>query len=240
MNLKHYFFLFTLLTTCSTAFSQVRISGRVYDKSKKYWLEGVTVMSTSGRATVTDSTGKYTIYINESDSIWFSYQNKPTSKYSIADFPNPHNFEIALHVPVETLQKVFVRPSDYRLDSIRNREEYAKAFNYTKPGLSVSTSPDGGVGLDINELINMFNFARNKRMAAFKERLIREEEEKYIYSRFSRALVIRLTGLRGDDLEKFMVQYKPHVNFIDFATDYELQSYIKRAHVQFLMDKINP
>lgn len=230
---KLYTLILLLLAFSHFADAQVRVSGRVLSKTKAQFIPGVTVMSNSGRATMTDSLGKYIIYIHEQDSIWFSYQNKATQKFSLKDFPNPQNFEIALHIPPELLPTVTVYPRNYKLDSIRNREEYAKAFNYSRPGIATSVAPGGGVGVDINELIDIFNFSKNKRMSQFQARLLQEEEDAYIYSRFSRSLVIRLTGLKGTDLDYFMKKYKPSVEFVQYSTDYELQSYIKKCYQQF-------
>lgn len=216
---------------------QIRLSGRVYDITGRTPMEAVTVLSTSGRGTLTDSSGKYTIHVNDDDSIWFSYLNKPTPKYPVKSITNP--FEILLHVNVSELKPVRVMPPSYKRDSMQNREDYAKAFNFRKPSFGTSINPGtgAGVGLDINELINMFNFRKNRRMLAFQDRLLREEEEKYIYNRFSRALVIRLTGLRGEDLNMFMIKYKPSLEFVQYSTDYEFQSYIKTSHQRYLRIK---
>jgi hypothetical protein len=214
---------------------QIRVSGRVYDITGRNPLEAVTVLSTSGRGTITDSLGKYSIVMNDDDSIWFSYLNKPTPKYPVRSIGNASNFEILLHVNVSDLRPVQVMPPSYKRDSIQNREDYAKAFNFHKPSFGTSINPSsGGVGLDINELINMFNFKKNRRMLAFQDRLLREEEERYIYHRFSRSLVIKLTDLRGQDLDSFMVKYKPSLEFVQYSTDYEFQSYIKTSHQRFL------
>jgi hypothetical protein len=231
-------FLICLVFNLDLDAQQARVSGRVYDITGRNPLEAVTVLSTSGRGTITDSIGKYSIAVNYEDSIWFSYLNKPTPKYAVRDIVNALNFEILLHVNVSDLRPVQVMPPSYKRDSIQNREDYAKAFNFHKPSFGTSINPSsGGVGLDINELINMFNFRKNRRMLAFQDRLLREEEERYIYHRFSRSLVIRLTNLRGQDLDSFMVKYKPSVEFVQFSTDYEFQSYIKISHQRFLRQK---
>ena len=179
--------------------AQVRITGRVYDISKYRPLEAVSVLTTSGSGTVSDSLGHYTIIVREDDSIWFSYLNRPTPKYPVKSIMNYQNFEISLHVNSTELKEVKIMPRNYRLDSIQNRQDYAKAFNFQKPGIgsSMDMSPGGGVGLDLSEFIHMFQFQRNKRMLAFQNRLLEEEEEAYILHRFSRALIIKLTGLRG-------------------------------------------
>ncbi len=132
-----------------------------------------------------------------------------------------------------------VKLPNYKLDSIQNRLDYAKAFNFQKPGIGISTGPvssgsaPAGVGLDINEFINIFRFRRNRNMLAFQERLLREEQDKYIDHRFSRALVIRLTKLKGRDLDSFMMQYRPPLYLVQNATEYEFQSYIKKSYEKF-------
>ena len=217
----------------SALFGQVRVSGTVYDLSKRVGLEAVSVLSTSGGGTMTDKTGHYTLVVNETDSIWFSYLNKPTPKYPIITIPNISNFEISLHVAITTLPEIRIMPPNYRRDSIQNRLDYAKAFDFQKPGIGSAISPNGGVGLDINEFINMFKFRRNKRMLGFQERLLREEEERYIDHRFSRALIIKLTQLRGAALDTFIVRYRPTAEFTAFSTDYEFQSYIKNCFLHY-------
>jgi CarboxypepD_reg-like domain len=225
--------MWLLTMATKTAMGQVRVSGRVFDMSQSIPLQSVSVLSNSGAGTITDSTGRYTIVVPETDSIWFSYLGKPTPKYSVQAIRNFQNFEVALHVNVTELKQVMVKPRNYKLDSIQNRLDYAKAFDFQKPGIGVSTNPDGGVGLDINEFINMFRFRRNRNMAAFRDRLEREEIDKYIDHRFSRALVIKLTKLHGPDLDTFMIRYRPPLFLVQNATEYEFQLYIKKSYEKF-------
>ena len=58
---------------------------------------------------------------------------------------------------IHNLPEVKIAPRNYRKDSIENREVYAKIFDFSKPGISV-VSTDGGVGLGLTELINIFRF----------------------------------------------------------------------------------
>lgn len=212
---------------------RVRVSGRVFDMTKTTPMPLVSVLSTSGTGTVTDSLGRYTIIVYETDSIWFSYLNKPTPKYAVAAISNIYNFEISLHVQIMELKQVMVKPRNYKLDSIQNRQDYAKAFNFQKPGIGTSMSPSGMAGLDLGELFDVFRFRQNRRMNAFKQRLLLEEQEKFIDHRFSRALVIKLTGLHSPELDTFMIRYRPELIFIQMATDYELQWYIKSSFEKY-------
>ena len=226
--------LIGLATASLTAVCQVQVKGKVFDMTQSVPLQAVTVMSTGGTGTMTDSLGRYTIMAKEKDSIWFSYLGKATPKYPITSIVNLQNFEVSLHVNVTTLKSVMVKPPNYHLDSIQNRRDYAKAFDFRKPGIGVVSTPGGAVGLDLDEFIEMFQFRRNKRMAQFRDRLIREEQEKFIEHRFSRALVIKLTGLHSPELDTFMRRYKPDLFFTQFATDYEFQSYIKGCYEKYV------
>jgi hypothetical protein len=67
-------------------------------------------------------------------------------------------------------------------------------------------------------------------MLAFQKQLLEEEEIHFIDHRFSRVLIIKLTGLRGEELNQFIERYRPEADFVRFATDYELQEYIKVSY----------
>src|SRR2546421_2050809 len=214
--------------------AQVKISGTVYDVSRLRPLQSVSVLSTSGHGTVTDSTGRYTITASESDSIYFSYLNKPTAKFPVKAIPNIFAFDISLHVPVADLPVVKVKLPNYHMDSLQNRRDYEKIFNYRKPGLGLATSPGGaGVGLDLDEFINIFRFRHNKRMLAFQHRLEQEEQDKFIDHRFTKATARKITGLNGDSLNLFMKQYRPSYEFTQMSNDYEFLEYIKLAGAAF-------
>ena len=130
------FIVFSLLLTASAASAQVyKIRGMVYDSSRNYPLEAVSVLSTSGKGTITNSEGYYEIEVTERDSIWFSYLNKPTIKFPVLKIANPVGFDISLHVSVPTLKEVKIRQRNYRQDSTQNRQDYSKIFNYQKPKL---------------------------------------------------------------------------------------------------------
>jgi len=115
------------------------------------------------------------------------------------------------------------------MDSLQNRKDYEKIFNYKKPGLEITEGADGNAGLDLDQIINVFRFQRNRRLKAFQDRLIYDEENKFIDHRFTRYIVKKITGLDGDELTSFMIQYRPSHNFTKYATDYEFFDYIKLA-----------
>lgn len=223
-------FLFSFMA--GEVIAQYKIKGTVYDSTRTYPLELVSVMSTSGTGTMTNSNGEYVIDVSEKDSIWFSYLNKPTMKFPVLKILTPYGFDIALQVSIPVLKEVRIRQRDYKLDSLKNRQDYAKVFDYKKPALRPSVT-NMGVGFDLNEIINMFRFRRNRSMLAFQKRLLLEEQEKSVANRFNKGLVRRLTGLSGNELDSFMVLFRPSYRFTKAAGEYEFQLYIKESFKRF-------
>ena len=193
-------------------------------------IDGVRVVSTGGLFSITDSLGRYSLPVNDKDSVTFIYSNKTTQKFIVKDIPDPAHFNISLHVRVKgkytLLKEVVVRTRSYRQDSLENRMDYADIFNFQKPGLSTSILPGGGVGANLDELINIFRFKRNKRLKAFQTRLEQQEEEKYVNYRFSKYVVRRITQLQGADLDNFMILYRPSYEFVVAASEQEFDQYL--------------
>lgn len=221
-----------------SAFSQLTISGTVYDSSKVVPVKNVTVKSSSGVMTVTDSSGHYEIGATDKDSLTFIYNNKPTARFAVRQIENIGSFDISLHIRLtekfRTLKEVRVFTRSYKEDSIANREEYAKIFNYQRPGISTSVSDySGGAGLDLDEFINIFRFKRNKRLKFMQNRLLEQEQETYINYRFNKVLVKRITHLEGKDLDTFMARYRPDFEFTKTTSTPVFYQYILNASYQF-------
>ena len=234
--------IFTVIFICSLlpavhANSQIIISGTVYDSTKLYVVPGVIVKSTGGGSTLTDSLGMYHISVTEKDSISFFYANKPTQKFPVKTIGNYSDFDISLRIRVfekyRLLKEVKVFSKNYRQDSAENRQNYSRIFKYDKPGLKISMSEGSPPGLDVDELINMFRFRRNKQNLAFQKRLLAEEEEKYINYRFNSTLLKRVTGLSGELLEKYKFRYRPSYEFLVTATELEFYQYVLTTAAKF-------
>ncbi len=225
--------LFQLIITSVN--SQVKITGYVYDSSGVFPLEATSVLSNSGTGMMTDSNGHYEIWVSEKDSIWFSYLGKPTIKYPVAEIKEYLEFDISLRVGVTILKEVRVRPASYKLDSIRNRMDYAKVFNYRKPSFSsiVTSISITGITIDLDELIRAFQKRKMERMLVFRKRLEEQEKDKLIDHRFTRSLVSTITGLAAERLDRFMLTHRPSYDFVKQASDYDLRDFIKKEFKKF-------
>jgi hypothetical protein len=216
---------------CNLYAQNIEVKGTIFEISQQTPLEAVTVMATNGSGTFTDEFGRYSIWVRPTDSISFSYQGRETAKYPVLKMQDYRQFNMALHVYVHALPNVTVRPPDYRTDSMQNRMEYGKYFEFSRPNplKSINVGPTG-VGMDPNEIINMFRFKRNRALASLQKRLVSEEQENYVNFRFSKNFVTQLTGLKGDELNLFMKKYRPPYDFVAITNQLELGYYIQQCY----------
>ncbi|WP_162944497.1 hypothetical protein [Flavisolibacter nicotianae] len=234
--------LLFILFMSGQASAQYKVKGHVYDSTRIFPVERVTVQSTGGQISMTDSTGAYTIYVGEKDSVWFSYLGKPTPKYPVLKIADVTQFDIALHLKPDVMREVKIRTRNYKEDSIQNRRDYAKAFDFHRPSLGTMTSiTNSGVGFDVDEIIRLFQFRKNRSMEHFRQRLEQEERDKFIDRRFSKGLVKRLTGIdKEDELSDFMRRYRPTYEFTAGTSDYDFQYFIKIAYQEYKKTKAMP
>jgi hypothetical protein len=206
----------------------------------------VAVQSTSGRGTITDSAGRYSLTILTKDSIWFSMIGKNTMKYPVDTISNTSGFDVMIHIKASELPEVKVRNRYYKFDSLQNRKDYAKIFEFKKPGIRLSssptynTTPGVSVGLDLTEFINMFRFKRTRQILALQRRLKQQEEDKYIDFRFKKFFVIKLTGLKSPQLDTFMNRYRPDYYLLQTFNDLEFGYYIQQCFEAFKKNQPNP
>lgn len=202
-------------------------------------IPAVKVSSKKGEIAFTDSIGRYAISVDYSDTVFFTYRGKSTTLFPVKDIRYTAGFDIALQVRVQdryqTLKEVVVIGKSYKQDSVENRARYSKVFDFDRGGLRLSeTGSTGGTpGLDLNSLIEMFRFRRNKSMKSMQTRLIDEEQQKFVNQRFTKQLIQQITKLEGRNLEKFMIVYRPPYEFTAFSQDYEFHKYILDASKYF-------
>ncbi|HSN08091.1 MAG TPA: hypothetical protein VLS85_03585, partial [Hanamia sp.] len=145
--------------------------------------------------------------------------------------------DISLHAQVKQkyklLNPVTVFTDSYKFDSLENREEYAKIFGDEKPGIHSTYDPGGAAGLDLDALIGMFQFRKNKEQLAFKNRILQEEQDRYVDYRFSSKTITRITGLTGDSLETYKKMYRPDYYFVAHSTLTQFYEYILNTSYAF-------
>ena len=237
MNVNIASLFFSLLVFSQKALAQIEVSGNVYDNSKLYAVRDVVASSTSGSSDITDSTGSYHLNVSPTDSIFFTYNGKSTIKFPVKNIKNYSAFDISLHAKVEQkyklLNPITVYTDNYKFDSLENREKYSNIFGNEKPGIQSNYDPGGAAGLDLDALIGMFQFRKNKQQQAFKNRLLDQEEDNYIDYRFSSKTISRITGLKGDSLVEYKKQYRPEYYFVANSTLAQFYEYILQTSYAF-------
>ena len=235
--LKYFLISAILLFAVCPSHAQLMVSGTVFDSSKLYTVPDVQVHNSSGSISYTDSTGRYKIATTENDSISFYYNGKYTVKFPVAKMQDYQAFDISLKVKVtdkyKLLKGVTVFSNTYTFDSLENRERYSKVFGSSKPGLKSTYDSGGAAGLDIGELVGVFQFRKNKHRLAFQNRLIEEEEDKYVDYRFSIRTIERITGLKSPESEEYRKLFRPNYEFTANSTLEQFYQYILSTSYRF-------
>ena len=240
--------LFGTLLPAGSLLAQITVNGHVYQDKYRTPLDSVTVFTQSGRSVHSDSTGSYHIRINAKDSLWFQYRDKITHKYPTDTIKNRRDFEVQIYLPKEYMQNpkgylptVTVRSRNYREDSLAFREDYAKIFNYQKPGKALGQSfgvgDAGGVAVDMDALVNVFRFGYNRRQRVYQKFALSVEQDRYIDHRFTKKLVEEITGLYDAQRDKYMETYRPGYDALLLMNDAQLSQYIKSTYQEFLHQK---
>ncbi|RYY86154.1 MAG: hypothetical protein EOO15_15215 [Chitinophagaceae bacterium] len=246
MNVRLLFLCFCCLLGALGASAQHALRGTIYDSSRNYAVSSVIVSSSAGENAVSNAEGEYQIKVSDKDSVWFTFLGKSTMKYAVKTIRDLEHFDISLRVPAtgsryKVLKEVVVYGRNYRLDSVRNRQDYARAFDFQRPNMSTMTSMGpSGAGISVNELVRLFQFRRNKSAARFQARLMAEEEQRFIDHRFNKPLIARLTGLDSTQLATFQERFRPSIEFTQAASEYEFQRYIKMCYDAWIGKAVLP
>ena len=233
--MKRILLILILLIPAALHAQQIMVSGMVMDSSRQFILPAVKVRATNGNSTYTDSTGQYSILVSSNDSINFTYLDKSTIWFPVRDMKNTRSFDIALQVTLKsaykTLKEVIVYKKSYKQDSVENRIKYQKIFNANTGQVGISSGGGiyGGAGLDPNDIINLFRFRRNKSLRVIQNRLIQEEQDKFIDYRFNKDLVKQITGFVGTNLDRFMKIWRPDYEWVAMTSDIEFHTWILEA-----------
>lgn len=225
------------------------VKGHIYQDKYGTPLDSVIVLTQSGKRAVSDSTGSYQINIQpKNDSIWFQFRDKITHKYPVDTIKKNRDFEVQIYLPknyVQTpkgyLPTVTVRARNYYQDSMRLRNDYAKIFNYQKPGEALGESfgvgDAGGMAVDLDAVVNLFRFGYNRRQKVYQKFALDIEQERYVSHRFTRKLVEDITGLYDAQRDKYMEVFRPTYDELLRMNDVQLGQYIKITYQKFLNKK---
>jgi hypothetical protein len=227
-----------LLSFSASLTAQVVITGTVTDAATGAPLYPATVLDTTSRqATYADSAGRYRIVALGGEVLEFSYLGYYARTYQVPARLSRIIHDEKLTSRTHKLQEVRVTAlSPYQQDSLDRINAFGDYLNQPPPPLLDKHShPEGGFGFTFHPFSY---FSRSGRRSRRFHKMYGDFERKaYVYSRYTPALVTRLTGLKGDSLRMFLQRYEPDYRFVRQATNLELWSWIKIRYKSWTMPK---
>ena len=229
MRSRTLLFSLSILVLLSTpAVSQQVLTGKVKQKTTDALLTSVTVINhTQKKYNVSDAGGNYRIAANPGDTITFSSAgyHADTTFVINAELDNKDGYVVYLEPNMVELPSVLVgQLTNYQLDSIQRKEDYAWLDQTHKVRLAGDQTPTDGVGIGFSPVTYFSSEEKNLRQ--LRQRVKVEEKDYYIDSRFPSSYVSLVTGLKGDSLQLFMVTYRPSYKFCRGATNEDMLLYI--------------
>lgn len=226
----------SLLLFSSGAVAQDVLYGKVYKKASEEVLLSVSVHNISQKKyNTTDVGGNFKIAAKRGDTIVFTSAGYKPDTAFVSDwmFNGREIFTVYMDLNVKELPTVRVGDlSNYQLDSIKRKEDYAYLDQFHKVKLAGGKTFSDGVGLSFSP-IDYFSRVQVQRRR-LQRRLAQNEKEYYIDSRWPRAYVARVTGLKGDSLQLFLYRYRPSYAFCRKATNEDILLYINGSLKKFL------
>ena len=212
---------------------QEPLAGLVFDKDTKQRLNRVSITNLRTNETVyNNSKGEFSIAVKAGDFLISKLNNYKNDTLKIS---NQNALIIYLQRLAIPLPEVLFK--DSVLQAKAKYEETKKAFNKAvrlgnnKDILNIS---NGNVGLGIDAIWSSFS-KEGKNARRLMEIMERDYQNNMVDQIFNKDLVGRVTGLKGDQLLVFMLNFRPSYNFVMQANEYELGSFIKQAYMRFKM-----
>ncbi len=230
-----------VLLICFTLFVSVGVRsqtlrGIVIDGETKQPLYLVNAVdNASSQSTATDERGMFVLPVKNGEVISFSYIGYHTiqrlattdSVLTVAMFP--------LSV---SLQEYILHPdyTPYQKDSAEMATRYSTELNKKPIKVGFNSANGGGfsglIGAPVQKLSK--SYKQNKK---FKENYKKDQEQKFIDTRYTPELTSALTGFAGDSLAIFMNTYPMEYKFARTATDLELKMWIRQNYKDYLKPK---
>jgi len=233
---RYIYGISSLLLFSTGAAAQDVLRGKVHKKASDEVIMSVSVQNISQKKyNMSDMGGNYKISAKRGDTVVFTSAGYKPDTALISDwmFGGEEGYTVYMDPNVVELPTVRVGDvSNYQLDSIKRKEEYAYLGQFHKVKLAGGKTFSDGVGLSFSP-IDYFSHVQVQRRR-LQKRLAQNEKEYYIDSKWQRAYVARVTGLKGDSLQLFMYRYRPSYTFSRKATNEDILLYINDSLKKFL------
>jgi hypothetical protein len=226
MRYTSYLILFLLLLSFS-GWSQQFLTGKVLKKESTEVLVSVSIHNiTHQHYDLSEETGIYRIQVMPGDRVIFSMIGYRSDTLTVTGDMLAGDYPVYLEPRAQTLQSVTVGSlSNYQLDSTARRQEYSWIYDHGNVS-RVERDRKGGDGVGVSIDLFRNGSSGDKMRERLKKRLVKEEQEYYVDSRYSREYISRLTRLQGDSLQKFVTRYRPSYDYCRKAATVDILVFI--------------
>lgn len=220
------------LAICVTAVCQSTLRGKIMDSESDVPLEEATIFNTTlGVFRKAGLDGLFSIRANENDVLIFSSVGyKPDTVKLSQDIITTGLF-LGLKASPLSLDTVTVTQRTYAEDSALRRLEYAHLLDRPVKTLRGGNNAQYGFGISISPITYFSRSEKQKR--EFRKRYREYEQDAYIDYRFSPPYVHRVTGLEGEELRRFMRDYRPSYRSLRNMLDQDLLLYVNDSLKKF-------
>lgn len=226
----------SLLFFSTGAAAQDILRGKIQKKASDEVIMSVSVHNISQKKyNTSDMGGNYKIPAKTGDTVVFTSAGYKPDTAFVGDwmFDGQEGYTVYMDPNVVELPTVRVGDlSNYQLDSIKRKEDYAYLDQFHKVKLAGGKTFSDGVGISFSP-IDYFSHVQVQRRR-LQKRLAQNEKDYYIDSRWPRAYVARVTGLKSDSLTIFMYRYRPSYAFCRKASNEDILLYINASLKKFL------
>lgn len=227
--------LIFFLVLPSHGWSRQFLTGKIYKKNSTETLLSVSIHNiTRQRYDLSDEDGSYRIPAAPGDHIAFSSVGYMADTLTVTASLLTANCPIYLDIRPQELQAVRVgQYSNYQLDSMDRRKEYAWVYDHDNtPRFARDRQGSDGVGITMNIFRNSSSAAKQR--IHLEKRLEKEEEDYYVDSRYNKDYVAKITHLKGDSLKEFMRRYRPSYDYCRKAATVDILVYISDSYKQYM------
>lgn len=211
-------------------YAQESAQGIVIDQQTKQRVSRVFVYNPENDAGEYNNTkGEFTIAAKPGDILIAAAEGYFADTLTVAE-NRTHIFQLKRSAIRIQEVPIVVRRSPEELLQERQKE-YSTAYSKGSGGPLLSVGPTGA-GLNIDALYKLIS-REGKNARRLQEIIERDYRESVIDYRFTPELVSRTTGLSGEKLKDFMLQYRPNYFFVLGSNDYNLIFYIRTSFAQY-------
>jgi len=210
-----------LFSNLQESTAQVIASGKVYDAAAHVIMPGVSIIVLHrNEGMQSDDHGRYYLHVKAGDTLQFSFVGYTSRKLFVPGGNEFFSEDVYLTEKDLDLPEVNIKGfRSYRQDSVDNRKFNATIFNYRQPS---ATSKVLGSILSPYGIHMPYHRARHgNSLSRFQDKLVEEEQARFVDYKFNQQLVRSITGLAEPQLSDFMHKYRPSYEFVSSVSEYD-------------------